>query len=361
MEKSNKLSSEMLDFLKQGTVIPACPLALHEDKSFDEYHQRILPHYYIDAGSGGIAVGVHTTQFEIRDSKYNLFETVLRVVSEEIDKERLEKPFLKIAGICGDIKQALLEVNIAKKYGYDIALLSLAGLDEYSEEELLERTRIISEKIPVFGFYLQQTISGRTFSFDFWKKFSEIDNVIAIKTAPFNRYQTLDVVRAVCESHRNKEISIYTGNDDNIVSDLLTKYCMTVDGQRIEKEFSGGLLGHWAVWNKRAVELFSDIKDSKDTGKEYSKLLLRGTQITDCNAAFFDSKNGFKGSIAGINEVLSRQGLLEGNYCLSDHEILSPGQMEEIDRVYINYPELNDNSFVKENFEKWTKFIKGDL
>lgn len=355
------LGQSLREHLRKGTAIPACPLALHKDRSFDEYHQRILAHYYMDAGAGGLAVGVHTTQFEIRDPQYALYETVLRVMSEEIAKEKLSRPFIKVAGICGPTQQALSEAEIANHYGYDIALLSMGGLADYSEKDLIERTKQIAKKIPVFGFYLQQTISGRVFSFDFWKAFMEIENVIAVKTAPFNRYQTLDVLRAVCESNRNEEITVYTGNDDNIVADLLTNYEMTVSGKNIVKEISGGLLGHWAVWTQKAVALLEEIKQARSSGKGYEKLLMKGTRITDCNAAFFDANNQFKGSIAGINEVLARQGLLEGNYCLSDHEVLSPGQMDEIDRVHIAYPELNDDQFVKENFEKWSKMAKESI
>lgn len=358
---TNKLENKIFQALKKGTIIPACPLAIHEDKSFDEFHQRLLAHYYTDAGAGGLAVGVHTTQFEIRDLQYNLFESVLKVMSEEIDACDLNRTFVKVAGICGPTEQAVSEARIAVKYGYHIGLLSMGGLDDLSEDELLDRTKEVAKIIPIFGFYLQKTISGRVFSFDFWKKFVEIDNVVAVKTAPFNRYQTLDVMRAVCESSRKDEIVIYTGNDDNIIPDLLTNYRMNVNGMDVVRGFDGGLLGHWAVWTGKIKAVFDNVQRTKTSGKGYDELLELGTQITDCNSAFFDQRNDFKGSIAGINEVLSRQGLLEGNYCLSSNEVLSEGQSEEIDRVYKAYPHLNDDEFVSNRLTNWKSLVEKSM
>lgn len=354
------LRPKIKELLFNGTVIPAYPLALHEDRSFDEFSQRVLTHYYIDAGVGGLAVGVHTTQFEIRDPEFDLYEKILRIASEEIKKAKLDHPFIKIAGICGSTDQAKNEAELAIKYGYDLGLLSMGNLPDYSEEDLLERTRQVAQMIPVFGFYLQPSVGGRVFSYQFWKEFMEIENVVAVKTAPFNRYQTLDVIRAVCSSTRKNEIVVYTGNDDNIVSDLLTTYRMSVDGKEVEKSIKGGLLGHWAVWTKTVVSIFNRIKKENKAGEEYAELLTLGTQITDVNAAFFDVKNNFKGSIPGINEVLARQGLLEGNYCLNPEEVMGEGQAEEITRVYENYPELSDDAFVKENLSKWTRRVQNE-
>jgi len=349
------LKENIKQLLFEGTVIPAHPLALNEDRSLDEDGQRRLTNYYMDAGAGGIAVGVHTTQFEIRDPEFNLYERVLRLAVEEVNKKKLSRPFIKIAGICGPSDQAVEEAQIAKGLGYDMGLLSNGGLAGLSEAELLDRTRKVADVIPVFGFYLQPSVGGRTFSYEFWKEFAEIPNVHAIKIAPFNRYQTLDVVRAVCHSSRCGEIALYTGNDDNIVNDLLTTYQVNVNGHPVKKQIIGGLLGHWAVWTKKAVELFEEIKAARDQDAVPASLLTLAQEVTDANAAFFDSANSFKGCIAGINEVLARQGLIKGNWCLLDQEKLSPGQEKEIDRIYQDYPHLNDDAFVKQILFESTK------
>lgn len=347
------LSEEARNLLFDGTFIPAHPLALTKDRKLDERGQRALTRYYMDAGAGGIAVGVHTTQFEIRDPQFGLYEKVLTLAMEEVKKAELHRPFVTIAGLAGSVEAAVREAEFAFKAGYDLGLLSMGGLQLYSEEEILERTRKVAEIIPVFGFYLQPSVGGRVFSFNFWKEFCEIENVFAIKMAPFNRYQTLDVVRAVCQSSRRDNIALYTGNDDNIINDLLTTYRIKVNGTIIEKSIVGGLLGHWAVWTKSAVELFEDIKEIKKQDVIPSKVLALAQEVTDANAAFFDAANGFKGCIAGINEVLARQGLLQGRWCLLDKEQLSPGQEDEITRVYNDYPHLNDDAFIKENLTKW--------
>ncbi|WP_462410472.1 dihydrodipicolinate synthase family protein [Neobacillus sp. Marseille-QA0830] len=344
------LSQEKKALLFEGTVIPAHPLALTENKQLDVESQRRLTRYYIEAGTGGVAVGVHTTQFEIRDPAFQLYEPVLRLAAEEIDAAQLTRPFLKIAGVCGPTGKAIQEAMVAKSLGYDLALLSNGGLNDYSEAELLERTRLVAEVLPVFGFYLQPAVGGRVLSYEFWREFAEIPGVLAIKMAPFNRYQTLDVVKAVCESSRREEIALYTGNDDNIVIDLFSTYQFN----NLEKSIVGGLLGHWAVWTRQVVEMFDEIKLARQSGFIDKKWLLLAQQITDANAAFFDSKNSFKGSIAGINEVLTRQGLLRGNWCLAAHEVLSPGQSEEISRVYQAYPHLHDDEFVQSFLSKQT-------
>lgn len=352
------LKPELKQLLHEGTVMPAYPLALKPDRSFDEFNQRVLTHYYLDAGVGGLAVGVHTTQFEIRDPEHDLYETLLRVASEEIDRAQLKRPFIKLAGICGPMEQAVAEATLAVAYGYDIGLLSMGGLANYSEDELLERTKAVAAVMPVFGFYLQPSVGGRIFTYGFWEKFMEIDNVVAVKTAPFNRYQTLDVLRAVCHSKRIDEIAVYTGNDDNIVADLLTPYEMAVNGKMVQKEFLGGLLGHWAVWTQKAVELMAEIKQAKASQKGYRELLMKGTQITDANAAFFDINNNFQGCIPGINEMLARQGLLQGNYCLNPDEVMGPGQAEELTRVSTDYPHLHDDQFIQANLETWRQRVK---
>lgn len=354
VKNPNDLRSEVKKLLHEGTVIPAHPLALNETRRLDERRQRALTRYYMAAGAGGVAVGVHTTQFAIRDQSINLLEPVLRLANEEIQNAELDRPFIKVAGICGPTEQAVAEAELAKEIGYDLGLLSMGGLDSLSESELLDRVRAVASIIPVFGFYLQPSVGGRTFSFQFWKEFVDIPGVMAVKIAPFNRYQTLDVVRAVCFSSRRDEIALYTGNDDNIVADLLTTYRFIVDGKPVEKRIVGGLLGHWAVWTKKAVELLQEIKDALNRRETIpAELLTRGMEITDANAALFDPAHDFKGCIPGIHEVLRRQGLLEGIWCLDPDERLSPGQLAEIDRVCRDYPHLNDDDFVKRHLSEW--------
>jgi len=316
-------------------VIPAHPLALTAARKLDEVRQRALTRYYIDAGAGGIAVGVHTTQFEIRDPKVGLLRPVLELAAEEARQDRV----LKIAGVCGGRAQAMAEAELAASLGYDAALLSLGALREASIAELLDHSRAVASVVPVVGFYLQPAVGGRVLPYAFWREFAEIERVIAIKTAPFNRYQTLDVVRAVAESGRADQIALYTGNDDNILIDLLTTF--DFGGCRIQ--FSGGLLGHWAVWTRAAVRQVEQVMAARANGGPVpAELLTLAQQVTEANAAVFDPANGFRGCIPGIHEVLRRQGLLEGRWCLDPHEELSPGQSEEIDRIYRLYPHLTD-------------------
>ncbi|WP_050613812.1 dihydrodipicolinate synthase family protein [Bacillus testis] len=341
--------------LLEGTVIPAHPLALTEQRMLDEQSQRALTRYYMDAGAGGIAVGVHTTQFEIRDPEFKLFEKVLTLAMEEVEKARLKRPFIKVAGICGPTDQAVKEAEFAKSIGYSMGLLNMGNLDHYSEEELLARAKAVADLIPVFGFYLQPSVGGRVLSYRFWSEFSNIQNVHAIKIAPFDRYKTLDVVRAVCQSPRRDDIALYTGNDDSIIHDLLSIYKVHIDGKWVEKRIAGGLLGHWAVWTKRAVDLFEELKKARMEPSIPGQWLMKANEVTDANSVLFDAKNHFKGCIAGINEVLARQGLLQGNWCLKPEEQLSPGQNEEIDRIYQEYPHMNDDEFIKENIERWRK------
>lgn len=349
------LTPEQVKALHDGLVIPAQPLALNEDRKLDEQHQRALTRYYIAAGAGGVAVGVHSTQFEIREPQYNLYEPVLKLAAEEVDNANLDRTFLKMAGICGPTAQALKEAEIAVRLGYDAGLVSMGGLKEWTEEQHLERIRAVAEVINVVGFYLQPSVGGRIFSFDFWRQLADIEGVVAIKMAPFNRYQTIDVVRAVCYSKRRDEIALYTGNDDNIVIDLLTTYRFNVNGETVEKKIVGGLLGHWCVWTKSAVELLDEIKQVRNDATLSAEWLTRNVEVTESNAAFFDPANNFAGCIPGIHEVLRRQGLMKGTWCLNPHEVLSPGQSEEIDRMYNDYPHLNDDAFVKANLSEWLK------
>lgn len=351
--KTNSIKTDIKRLLHEGTVIPAHPLALNANARLDEKRQRGLTQYYMACGTGGIAVGVHTTQFEIRDPKINLYGRVLELAADEVASAGLVRPFIKVAGVVGPTKQAMAEAETAVKFGYDLALLSMGGLKDWSEAEILERVRMVADVIPIFGFYLQPSVGGRIFTYDFWLQFARIPNVHAIKVAAFNRYQTLDVVRAVCASGRHDEIALYTGNDDNIVADLLTTYRFASGGKVIEKGFVGGLLGHWAVWTRKAVELLEEVKRCRaNGGADVNELLTRGIEVTDMNAAIFDPAHSFHGCIPGIHEVLRRQGLLEGRWCLNPAEELSPGQMEEIDRVCNAYPHLTDDDFVKELLEQ---------
>lgn len=331
--------------LRSGLVIPAHPLALTRERKLDEKHQRALTRYYLAAGAGGIAVGVHTTQFAIRDPTIGLFKPVLELAMEEMRKHDV----MKIAGVCGKTRQAVTEAEIAKSLDYEVALLSLAHLREESIPALLDHSRRIAAIIPVMGFYLQPSVGGRILPYDFWRQFAEIENVVAIKIAPFNRYQTNDVIRAVSDSGRAGEIALYTGNDDHILLDLLTEH----DFGRGRLRIVGGLLGHWAVWTKCAVSQLASVKEAG--AKVSGDLLTLAQQITDANAALFDPAHEFRGCIAGINEVLHRQGLLQGRWCLDPHENLSPGQSEEIDRVCKTYPHLRDDAFVQEHLDEWLR------
>jgi dihydrodipicolinate synthase/N-acetylneuraminate lyase len=331
--------------LLSGLVIPAHPLALNRERKLDERRQRALTRYYLAAGAGGIAVGVHTTQFAIRDPAIGLFGPVLEIAIEEMRAH----PVVKIAGVCGKLPQAVLEAAIATKLGYDAVLLSLGGLPDASLAELIEHSRAVSSIIPVIGFYLQPGVGGRVLPYAFWREFCQIENVVAVKIAPFNRYQTLEVIRAVVESGRAREIALYTGNDDNILVDLLTTY--DLGGERIR--FAGGLLGHWAVWTKTAFAQFAAARQHSNDIP--SDLLTLAQQITDANAALFDPSHRFRGCIPGIHEILRRQGLLEGRWCLDPDEDLSPGQAEEIDRVCKLYPHLQDDEFVHTHLAEWRR------
>ena len=348
------MNIEKINALKSGIVIPALPLALNSSRKMDERRQRALLRYYLDAGAGGLAVAVHTTQFEIRLPEVGLFRPILELAKEEHARfvAKTNKPIVMISGVIGQTGQAVQEARMAADLGYDAVLLSLAALNEASNETLLEHCKAVADIIPVIGFYLQSAVGGRKLDVNFWREFARIENVVAVKMAPFNRYQTLDVVRGVIESGRANEIVLYTGNDDNIMADLLTEFSLSDGNAIVRKRISGGLLGHWAVWTRKAVELLELVHSAK-SATNIRRLLTMGTHITDSNAAFFDAANNFSGCITGIHEVLRRQGLLEGIWTLNEKEILSPGQKEEIDRVYSAYPELNDDAFVAENLDRW--------
>ena len=352
--KYTELPKDVLNVLRKGVVIPALPLALDRDRKLDERRQRALMRYYLDAGAGGVAVAVHTTQFEIRLPEFNLYEPVLQIAREEFNRFTAEtgKPIIRIAGIIGKTEQALVEAKIALEKGFHAVLLGVAAFKNATNEEILKHCKAVAKVIPIIGFYLQPAVGGRRLDVDFWREFAKIDNVVAIKMAPFNRYYTLDVVRAVAESGRADEITLYTGNDDNILVDLLSEYQFEVNGQIITKRIAGGLLGHWAVWTRSAVKLLEEVQLRTLNG-DVQKTLVLANQITDTNAVFFDVANNFAGCITGLHEVLRRQGLLEGIWTLNKDEDLSPGQKEEIDRVYAAYPHLNDDAFISENIDKW--------
>lgn len=344
-------TEQFRELLQKGLVIPAHPLALTEDLKLDERRQRALTRYYCDAGSGGIAVGVHTTQFSIRDCNVGLFKPVLEIAFEEARafEQHSGKVLAKIGGICGDTRQACQEAEILRRIGYDGGLLSLGALSDASNNELIEHCRAVGQTLPIIGFYLQPAVGGRHLNADFWQSFVEIESVVAIKVASFDRYQTMEVLRAVAHSCRASEIALYTGNDDNIVADLLTEFRF---GERTV-QFVGGLLGQWAVWTRRAVELLASVHDAKLNRARLDTVLARGAEITDANSAIFDARNQFRGCIPGILEVLRRQGLVAGRWCLDPNEALSEGQLEDIERVYSSYPLLNDDDFVAEHLDRW--------
>ncbi len=350
----NLIPADVRASLNKGVVIPAIPLALDRNRKLDERRQRALIRYYLDAGAGGVAAGVHTTQFAIRSPDINLYSPVLKIAREESDRfvQISGKPVIRVAGVIGKTRQAIKEAETASKNGYHAALLGLGAFRNDSNKAIIKHCMTIGGIIPLFGFYLQPAVGGRKLDVSFWREFAAIENVAAIKIAPFSRYQTLDVVRGVVESGRAGEIALYTGNDDNILVDLLTEYKIQYDGKVISKRITGGLLGHWAVWTQKAVKLLDDVHNGVFE-KDIRRALIMANRITDCNSAFFDTANNFRGCIAGLHEVLRRQGLLQGTWTLDRHEGLSPGQKKEIDRVYTAYPDLNDDAFVAGNLKKW--------
>lgn len=345
----------VLDALHAGCVIPAHPLALNNERKLDERRQRALTRYYHAAGAGGIAVGVHTTQFEIRNPEHGLLEPVLALAAETVaaDDERTGRRTIRIAGILGPTPQALDEARLARKLGYHAGLLCLSALKDSSEAALMCHCRAIAREFPVVGFYLQPAAGGRILGASFWRSFVEIPNVVAIKIAPFNRYQTLDVIGAVAESGRAGEIALYTGNDDNIVLDLIARHCVRTRAGIVDMRFSGGLLGQWACWTSKAVELLESCKRVRNSDSVPAALLALAADMTAANAAIFDAANNFTGSIAGVLEVLRRQGLLENNFCLCPDVRLSQGQRWAIEAVCRDYPHLTDDDFVARHRKEW--------
>ena len=339
--------------LQSGVVIPAHPLALTAQRKLDERHQRALTRYYVDAGVGGLAVGVHTTQFAIRDRAHALYEPVLALAAETA-RESIKahhRPLVMVAGVIGRTAQAVAEASAARALGYDVALLGLGAFADATDAELIAHCRAVADVMPLFGFYLQPAVGGRVLGYSFWRAFAEIENVWAVKIAPFNRYRTLDVVRGIAESGR-EDIALYTGNDDNIVGDLVTPFSATVKGAPVTRRIVGGLLGQWAVWTRSAVTTLDRLKKLRDSAIPES-VLRDGAALTESNAAIFDAANAFAGCIPGIHEVLRRQGLLAGVWCLDEQETLSPGQREEIDRVLAAHPRLTDDTFVAEHLDRW--------
>ncbi len=349
-----------LQALRSGGVIPAHPLALTPDRKLDERHQRALTRYYVAAGAGGIAVGVHTTQFEIRDPRHGLLRPVLELAATTAraalprlgppGSDPRPAPFALVAGVTGDTRQAIAEAELAQSLGYDAGLLSVAALRGSAAAEILAHCRAVAEVLPVIGFYLQPAVGGIPLDYAFWRAFAEIPNVVAVKIAPFDRYRTIDVVRAVADAGRD-DIALYTGNDDSIVADLVTPF--PFGGEAPPRRMVGGLLGQWAVWTRRAVELLDQARAASEGDHVPADLLRYGAALTDANAALFDARNAFAGCIAGIHEVLRRQGLMRGTWCLDERQRLSPGQSEEIDRVTRAYPYLTDDEFVATHVEAW--------
>lgn len=357
MADGPQLPPEVRRRLHDGLVIPAHPLALTPEGRFDEWHQRALTRYYHAAGAGGIAVGVHTTQFAIREPRHNLLRPVLELAAETIAAcdRATGRRTVKIAGVCGQTAQAVAEAQLARELGYDLGLLSLAALREATDDQLIAHAQQVARELPLFGFYLQPAAGGRLLSPGFWRRFAEIPNVAGIKVAPFNRYQTLDVIRAVAGSGRVGDIALYTGNDDNIVGDLLTEFAVNTSGGLRKLHFAGGLLGHWACWTKRAVELLEECQLVRGSGVIPEALLTKAAQITEANAALFDAANGFAGCIPGIHYVLHGQGLLPGLRCLDPLETLSPGQAEFIERIRQGHPWMMDDEFVEAHRDEWVK------
>ncbi len=349
--------------LLSGVVIPAHPLALTPERAMDERHQRALTRYYIDAGAGGMAVGVHTTGFRIHDEAVGLYKPVLELAAETASAALaaravagVAQPFVRVAGLLGGTKQAIKEAEIARTLGYHCGLLSLGAWRDANDAAILAHCRHVAQAFPIFGFYLQPAVGGRRLSYTFWREFAEIANVVAIKVAPFDRYATLDVVRAIADAGRD-DIALYTGNDDAIISDLVTDVPVLTGGRVGTRHFVGGLLGQWAVWTRSAVVWLDEIRAWRATGNAAvpSEWLTRGAALTMANAAIFDATNGYAGCLPGILEVLRRQGLVRGTWTLEPHERLSDGQGDAIARLSARYANLDDDVFVTERLDGWLR------
>jgi hypothetical protein len=346
----SQINSDVRHLIAEGTVLPAHPLALDANRKLDIVHQRALTRYYIDAGAGGLAVGVHTTQFAIRD--VGLYRPVLQLTAETASAWT-KRPLALVAGLAGSTRQATAEADVARGIGYHAGLLSLAAMKSASEDEIVAHCEAVAREIPLVGFYLQPAVGGVLLSANFWRRFAEIDNVIAIKIAPFNRYRTLDVLRGVCAAGALDRVTLYTGNDDHILLDLALPFDLRDNGVTVRTHIRGGLLGHWSVWTASAIKQFEKCKAARDQPTLPADLLALDARVTDCNSAFFDVANDFHGCIAGCHEVLRRQGLLEGIWCLDPEEGLSSGQMQQIDRVCKEHADLNDDDFVAANLQTW--------
>jgi hypothetical protein len=346
----SQIKSGVRRLIADGTVLPAHPLALDANRKLDTVHQRALTRYYIDAGAGGLAIGVHTTQFAIRD--VDLYRPVLQLAAETASAWT-ERPLVLVAGLAGSTRQAIAEADVARGIGYHAGLLSLAAMKSASEDEIVAHCEAVAREIPLVGFYLQPAVGGVLLSADFWRRFAEIDNVIAIKIAPFNRYRTLDVLRGVYAAGALDRVTLYTGNDDHILLDLTLPFDLRDKGVTVRTHIRGGLLGHWSVWTAAAIKQFERCKAARDQPTVPADLLALDARVTDCNSAFFDVANDFHGCIAGCHEVLRRQGLLKGIWCLDPEEGLGPGQMQQIDRVYKEHADLSDDDFVTAHLQKW--------
>jgi hypothetical protein len=344
------LPAEVVAILRRGAVLPAHPLALDEKRQFDRQSQRALTRYYIDAGAGGLAVGVHATQFQIREA--GLYRPVLELAAETANSWA-KSPLVMIAGVIGKTAQAIEEARTARALGYHAALLGLSAMKGASEDEIVAHCSAVAREMPLIGFYLQTAVGGIALSRAFWTRFAAIENVIAIKVAPFDRYKTLDVAFGVVAAGAEDRVTLYTGNDDHIVADLVTPLCIRTDRREVVLRFRGGLLGHWSVWTKSAVDLLAKIRGSIGSGTVPDEILALDAMVTDCNSVIFDVANAFAGCIPGCHEVLRRQGLMRTAHCLDPKEILSPGQAAGIDRLYATYPELVDDGFVRANLERW--------
>jgi hypothetical protein len=346
----SEIKPAIRQLVADGTVIPAHPLALDRDRKLDRRHQRGLTRYYIDAGAGGLAVGVHTTQFAIRE--VGLYRPVLELAAETA-ADWTQRPLALVAGLCGPTDQAITEARLARDIGYHAGLLSLAAMKSVSENEIIAHCQAVAREIPLVGFYLQPAVGGMVLSADFWRRFAEIDNVVAIKVAPFNRYRTLDVLRGMAAAGALDRVALYTGNDDHILLDLVLPFDLRDWGVTTRAHFKGGLLGHWSVWTQSAIKQFELCRAERGKQSIPADLLALDARVTDCNSAFFDVANNFHGCIAGCHEILRRQGLMQGTWCLDPAEGLSPGQTAEIDRVCREHADLSDDAFVAANLQKW--------
>jgi hypothetical protein len=342
----SEMKSDVRRLIADGTVIPAHPLALDASRALDTVHQRALTRYYIDAGAGGLAVGVHTTQFAIRD--VGLYQPVLELAARTA-AAWTQRPLALVAGLAGPTRQAVTEAKTALGIGYHAGLLSLAAMKSASEDEIIAHCETVAHEIPLVGFYLQPAVGGVILSADFWRRFA----AIAIKIAPFNRYRTLDVLRGVAAAGALDRVALYTGNDDHILLDLTLPFDLRDRGVTTRAYFRGGLLGHWSVWTATAIRQFEMCRAARHKATVPADLLALDARVTDCNSALFDVANNFHGCIAGCHEILRRQGLLEGIWCLDPAEGLSPGQIQEIDRVCREHADLNDDAFVAANLQKW--------